>query len=489
MSTENTMNTISQVIDVIIANITSIIPMLILKNTDIGIDPITLMMVPMCVKIIMPIITRIYEWIIFKEYENVYIISINQYTWRDNRHKAFQGLVHYLKNNNEPIYNWTSDAYTNIYNDATQSYYNMAEYTPDETSQEHKWTPMINNKNIKYCIAKKDNSGSSNTSINLLKSTDSIDTSNSYIIKLMADKKETITEFVTSCILDREQHLLTIVQSTYQIYRWDDGDWNGDTIPVIKTFDNIFLPKNIKEQLLDSIDTFTNAKQFYQDNGIPYKKGYIFYGDPGTGKTSTIYAITQQLKSNMYMVDLNKPLDFIKSIRKIKPGSVVVFEDIDTANGVQKRSNDEKDEKDEKDEDDEKDDDAKLSKYFGFEILGKLLEVLDGYNYLDKCYIILTTNHLDKLDKALYRPGRIDEKYKFGYLDIETFIDIVSHFYKDNETFEFIKSKEFKLTNQITSAFLINTIILPHINNPKWVKTWINQGCKIEYDIITTKEV
>ncbi len=69
---------------------------------------------------------------------------------------------------------------------------------------------------------------------------------------------------------------------------------------------------------------------------------------------------------------------------------MVVFNDIDAVQIVQREATDEK----------------KIN-------LSHLLEILDGYCYFKNCVVILTTNHVEKLDPAIIREGRIDMKFEF----------------------------------------------------------------------------
>jgi ATP-dependent 26S proteasome regulatory subunit len=95
--------------------------------------------------------------------------------------------------------------------------------------------------------------------------------------------------------------------------------------------------------------------------------------------------------------------------------------------------------------------------------LSTILSILDGYTFLNDVIVIMTTNELDSIDKAIIRPGRIDHVLFFGnaslyilkniykfYLGISLPEKISDHF-KNNE-------------NNIgkTSGYIINTVILPN---------------------------
>ena len=80
----------------------------------------------------------------------------------------------------------------------------------------------------------------------------------------------------------------------YQEYRFDSG----------KSFDNIFFPQ--KDALLKRIDFFTKNREWYRRRGIPHTIGFMFYGLPGCGKTSTIKAMANYTKRHIVSVPLSK---------------------------------------------------------------------------------------------------------------------------------------------------------------------------------------
>merc|ERR1712183_860654 len=145
---------------------------------------------------------------------------------------------------------------------------------------------------------------------------------------------------------------------------------------------------------------------WYKQRGIPYTMGFLFYGDPGCGKTSTIKAIANHTQRHIVSVPLNK----IKTAKELLnvfyntninykdiplDKRLYVLEDIDAADLK---------------------DPLAYDKKFGVQklTLAALLEVLDGVMEMEGRMLIITTNSPEKLDKALIRPGRIDMKVHFG---------------------------------------------------------------------------
>jgi len=250
---------------------------------------------------------------------------------------------------------------------------------------------------------------------------------------------------------------LNTIRYTHMLFLKREKEWIPKNINVTKTFDNVFFDIKIKDEIKNNISNFYKNQILYDKFGIPKKLGLIFYGIPGTGKSSTIYAIANTFDMNIYPINLNCTSEtFIDQIREVKEKSIVLFEDIDTIDIACSRNVNEKEIDPDKKKESKKED----------LLLGTLLEVLDGYRYLNNCIIIMTTNHYDKLDSALIRPGRIDHHYEFKSLTRELLRDIINYFYNTNIQDCVLDNIKFE---NLTTATLINSIILPNINNYKYV--------------------
>lgn len=269
-----------------------------------------------------------------------------------------------------------------------------------------------------------------------------------------------IQKLIKTSFDEYRSYRIGVKKRTYCYYSYNDG-WSSKKIRTIKTRSNIFLKNEIIDNVYKNIDTFLEFKKIYLDRGIPYKKGFMFYGIPGTGKTSLIYAIANDYNRNIYSVKLNNFNDdekFKHAISSIPSGDILVIEDIDNMNVSKKREL--KIKKKNKDDDDNKS--SVMIDSWSSLSLDSLLEVLDGYNYLHDTIIIFTTNHLYRIDPALLRPGRIDETYEFSYADFDTCCEIMFDYYPQNFNIDDI---EFLRNSKITSAKLINTIIMPNYDD------------------------
>lgn len=242
-------------------------------------------------------------------------------------------------------------------------------------------------------------------------------------------------------------------------YNTKDKIFIGTKIYITKNFNNIFLPINIQKELIHQLNEFMNNKKNMRKFGIPYKLGYILYGVPGCGKSSSIYAISKYTNYNIYNISLNEyksEKEINKMFHNIPQKSIVVIEDIDCCDVIKNREVLDKT----KDELSKKD--VSIS-YYKVN-LNTLLKIFDRYDYLYNCIIIMTTNHIDQIDNALIRPGRIDHKIKFDYCDEDQINNIYKFYTNVDCSLNIITHL---IENKITSAELINSYVLPYMDDIK----------------------
>ncbi|XWV25214.1 bifunctional AAA family ATPase chaperone/translocase BCS1 [Tupanvirus deep ocean] len=181
-----------------------------------------------------------------------------------------------------------------------------------------------------------------------------------------------------------------------------------------KDMGTLYLRKSDKEKLFNSLYQFKDKKDILSNLGLPNKLNILLYGEPGTGKSTTIQAVATYLGKDIYYLDLkeattNQDLQMMfEYVNKNVPnGGIIVIEDIDAMIDIVLKR---KSTKEYKVNDLVSNQKNKLS-------LEYLLNILQGTLTLDDSIFIVTTNHIDHLDPAFYRDGRFDVKIELKLCD------------------------------------------------------------------------
>lgn len=188
------------------------------------------------------------------------------------------------------------------------------------------------------------------------------------------------------------------------IYTSFGPEWRKFGQPKAKrALPSVILDRGIKDAILDDVHDFMSNGKWYSDRGIPYRRGYLLYGPPGSGKTSFIQALAGELDYNICILNLseqNLTDDRLNHLMNNMPErSILLLEDIDAA--FQSRDNNKKP-------------GEGSSPYSTSVTFSGLLNALDGVTSSDETITFMTTNHPEKLDPAILRPGRVDYKIYIG---------------------------------------------------------------------------
>ncbi|CAN4083331.1 unnamed protein product [Withania somnifera] len=190
--------------------------------------------------------------------------------------------------------------------------------------------------------------------------------------------------------------------------------WDSVNLEHPSTFETIALEPSLKKTIIDDLDRFLKRKEFYKRVGKAWKRGYLLYGPPGTGKSSLIAAIANYLKFDIYDLEFSNircDSDLRRLLLSTKNRSILVIEDIDCSVRLPERS-------------ENRTNQPPNARSSNPEFtLGGLLNFIDGLwsSCGDERIIIFTTNHKEKLDPALLRPGRMDMHIHMSYLTNEGF--------------------------------------------------------------------
>lgn len=196
------------------------------------------------------------------------------------------------------------------------------------------------------------------------------------------------------------------------------GDWFSYMQNITgKPLSQVVINKKLKDEILDDISNWKDSRDEYIRRGIPHKRGHCYFGPPGTGKTTLSRAIAIEYEMDVYNINLNNidgDNDMISMFSEINPGSILLFEDIDAF-------------------------------FHGRDVINKkskitfsgLLNALDGAISLNNVLVIFTTNHIEQLDPALLRPGRIDVIKEIGFATNSEINEYLTMFYNTDIKIDF----------------------------------------------------
>lgn len=214
-----------------------------------------------------------------------------------------------------------------------------------------------------------------------------------------------------------------------EILVYQDGyfEKDRDLFDAIKsaTFDNLILRGSLKHEIQNDFAQFFDSRETYERYGIPWRRGAIFIGPPGNGKTHTVKALINHLKRPcLYVrnftgsgsVQANMTEVFKRARRQ---PTIVVLEDLDSMINNATRA------------------------FF--------LNELDGFRVNTGVVVLATTNHPEKLDTAILdRPSRFDRKYTF---DLPGEAERLAYVEKWNRELQ----PELRLSNHVAPAIVNET--------------------------------
>ncbi|CAL8995677.1 unnamed protein product [Prunus brigantina] len=198
--------------------------------------------------------------------------------------------------------------------------------------------------------------------------------------------------------------------------------WGSINLDHPATFDTMAMDPEIKMALIEDLDRFRERKEYYRRVGKAWKRGYLLFGPPGTGKSSLVAAMANYLKFDIFDLDL-KEVQCNSDLRRLligtKSRSILVIEDIDCSVELQNR--------DAENEPKTVEDD-KIT-------LSGLLNFIDGLwsSCGEERIIVFTTNRKDRLDPALLRPGRMDLHIHMSYCTFSGFKTLAHNYLRIQE--------------------------------------------------------
>lgn len=162
---------------------------------------------------------------------------------------------------------------------------------------------------------------------------------------------------------------------------------DGEDIPYTKdnTWEELFLPENIKTELQSLVENFLASKDFYAQNRIPWKRGILLYGKPGCGKTSIIRTVMSMYNFKPVTIVPGGNDEVVReafSYAEEQSPSLLYFEDLDSL----------------------------LEKNID---ISSFLNLMDGISAKNGLLVIATANEVKKLKSNITdRPSRFDRKFE-----------------------------------------------------------------------------
>lgn len=202
------------------------------------------------------------------------------------------------------------------------------------------------------------------------------------------------------------------------------GGWAGTVKRRPRPIESVILQKGMMEELIADMKLFRSREEWYIERGIPYRRGYLLSGPPGSGKSSAVVALASHFDMDIAIMNLNssdRTDDELRdSMADVPTNTLVLIEDIDcvfTERKAEKKRN-------------------KLT-------FSGLLNAIDGVAAGEGRILFLTTNHPEKLDPALVRPGRADIRKEIGPPDAGQICRLFERFFPSaspSQTLQFVEA-------------------------------------------------
>lgn len=186
------------------------------------------------------------------------------------------------------------------------------------------------------------------------------------------------------------------------------GDWERlDNLPA-RDLDSVILPHGQLERIINDVARFLASEPDYLRRCIPWHRGHLYEGPPGTGKTSVARAIASHFNMDVWylpLADIKKDCELLSVLNRISPKSMLLLEDADVFHAATQR-----------------DDDSGVT-------LSGLLNALDGVATPHGLLTVLTSNSPEVLDHAVVRAGRVDLRETFSCVDGDQAARLIARWY------------------------------------------------------------
>lgn len=234
-----------------------------------------------------------------------------------------------------------------------------------------------------------------------------------YTITFMTRDKLIVDRFIQDCLKESKpsDNKVRVEVPSY-------GRWSETARIRKRSIDSVYTGKNEHVSMLEDVRNFIASEDWYIRTGVPYRRGYLLYGPPGNGKSSIVTAVASELDMTIKVLNLGDSTltndGFASLIGSAGKHSIVLMEDVDSAFSKE----------------------SKLT-------LSSVLNALDGTLSGEGRVVVMTTNHLDKLEEeypALVRSGRVDYRLYIDNASIEQIREMHDKFYPEGDFEKFAEA-------------------------------------------------
>lgn len=217
------------------------------------------------------------------------------------------------------------------------------------------------------------------------------------------------------------------------------GSWRARSDLPPRSLTSVALSTDQRDRIVTDLRGFLDAEERYNCLAIPWHRGYMFHGPPGTGKTSLVKALASEFRLDLWYVslsDLTAEASLMGLLSEVGPRSMLLLEDIDTVAITHDRDTQQ----------------GKIS-------MSSLLNALDGVATPHGLITVMTTNHFDKLDPALTRAGRMDVVEELTHATPAVVTALFAHYFDTRLTID-----EDAWPSVTTAA--VSEVLKRHLDNP-----------------------
>jgi len=173
------------------------------------------------------------------------------------------------------------------------------------------------------------------------------------------------------------------------------GEWMQISASEPRKPESVVLPGDMREEILGDAAWFLGAFEWHQRRGLPYRRGYLFHGPPGNGKSTMIQVLAGRFDLPIYVLSLTEDnltdSRLVACMARVPSRAVVAIEDADKVPFSEKSGE-------------------------GVTMAG-LLNAIDGVLASSGRLLVMTANDISGLPEPLLRPGRIDRRWLFSVPD------------------------------------------------------------------------